>query len=298
MPRRRAAPPARAGEPLTALARLIGEVDERVRLQQARVELATALQRHLLPPALPSLPGLRLAARYTPARDGLEVGGDWYDTFVMPDGSAAIAIGDVQGHDVEAVAFMGQVRTGLRAIASLSTDPGEILGRANDLFVSMGSALYATCCFLRFDTVGGHLALSRAGHVPLVWSSSDGRCGVVLEQGGLPLGIRAGERYPVTRRRLTQAGTIVLLTDGVVEGPSFPIEQGLERVSRVVHARPDATPDALAAEVIKVADLTGHSDDAAVLVVRYDGVPEPASTPLSEPRSLGMARPLRPADPL
>jgi serine/threonine protein phosphatase PrpC len=81
------------------------------------------------------------------------------------------------------------------------------------------------------------------------------------------------QKYPVTRRLLTKAGAFVLLTDGVVEGPAFPLERGLESVARIVRSGFDAAPDVLAARVISVANLTGHSDDAAVLVVRHDGNP-------------------------
>ncbi len=81
----------------------------------------------------------------------------------------------------------------------------------------------------------------------------------------------------MSRRPLPVAGAFVLLTDGVVEGPSFPIEAGLERVTEVVRAGvlagACADPGALATEVIKVADLTGHTDDAAVLVLCHDAAP-------------------------
>jgi serine phosphatase RsbU (regulator of sigma subunit) len=260
-------------ELLISLGRLVDHALDRIKYQRARVELAMALQRHMLPPALPKLPGLRIAARYTPSQDGLDVGGDWYDAFPMTDRSVGIAIGDVEGHDVEAIAFMGQVRTSLRALAGPTTDPGEVLSHANDLLLSMGCNRFATCCFLRFDPISGDLAFSRAGHVPMVWASADGRSGIALDHGGPPLGVVSGERYPVTRLRLLAAGSLVLLTDGVVEGPSYPIEEGLAEVARLVRAGYGDDPDDLAAEVVKVADLTGHRDDAAVLVVRYGGFP-------------------------
>lgn len=66
---------------------------------------------------------------------------------------------------------------------------------------------------------------------------------------------------------------MVLVTDGVVEGPSCPLEKGLDEVVQLVRGGYDGDPDLLAGEVIKVADLTGHRDDAAVLVVRYAGIP-------------------------
>ncbi|GAA0661121.1 PP2C family protein-serine/threonine phosphatase [Kitasatospora atroaurantiaca] len=270
MARRRPIRPASADDLLTELGRLTAQALERAELQQARVELAEALQRELLPGALPQLPGLRAAARYAPARHGLDVGGDWYDGFRLPGGALGFSIGDVQGHDVEAAAFMGQVRVGLRAVAAAAADPGEVLRQANELLLSMDCMLFATCSFLRFDPVGWELTDARAGHVPAVWATADGRSGVAEDAGGLPLGIRTGDAYPVTRRQLTTAGAFVLLTDGVVEGPSFPIGAGLDQVTRVVRAGVTADPDELAAEVIKVADLTGHTDDAAVLVLRHD----------------------------
>lgn len=265
-----------AGPPSEELLHLLGQVTgrimERIKLQQARVALAIELQRHMLPPELPGMPGLQTAARYLPAQTGLDIGGDWYDAFVLPDGALGFVIGDVQGHDVEAAAFMGQVRTGLRAVAGATTDPGDVLGRANNLLLSMSSDLLATCAFLRFDPDTGELAGSRAGHVPAIWATATGS-EVLLDPGGLPLGVYPDQQYPVTRRRLDQVGAFVLITDGVVEGPTYPIEQGLARVAALVGSAYDADADDLATEVLSVADLTGHADDAAVLVLRHDGGP-------------------------
>ncbi|NLU69908.1 PP2C family protein-serine/threonine phosphatase [Streptomyces sp. HNM0574] len=272
MPRRRPDQPASTDDLLSRLGRLTSQARQGVELQRARVELAEVLQREMLPGKLPELPGLRVAARYTPARDGLDIGGDWYDCFALPDGSLGFTIGDVQGHDVEAAAFMGQIRIGLRAVASTApdADPGEVLGRANDLLQSGADDLFATCSFYRFDPVRRVLESARAGHIATVWATVDGRYGTDEDEGGLPLGIQPGETYPVTRRELTTPGAVVLLTDGVVEGPSFPLEEGIERVARVVASLPGGDPDELASEVMTVAEHTGHSDDAAVLVLRHD----------------------------
>jgi serine phosphatase RsbU (regulator of sigma subunit) len=103
-----------------------------------------------------------------------------------------------------------------------------------------------------------------------VWATVDGRSGISEDAGGLPLGILAGPQYPVTRHRLTTPGAFVLLTDGVVEGPSFPIEEGLDTVVRLVVSRAAASADALADAVLQAAERTGHEDDAAVLVLRHD----------------------------
>ncbi|MFB6984949.1 PP2C family protein-serine/threonine phosphatase [Streptomyces sp. NPDC056178] len=269
MNRRRPPRAASAGELLTTLQQLTSRARREVEVHQARVELAEALQREMLPPALPALPGLQTAARYMPARSGLDIGGDWYDGFVLPDGALALAIGDVQGHDVEAAAFMGQIRIAMRAIAATAADPGEVVGRTNDLLLSVNSGLFATCTFVRIDPVTRELHSARAGHVAAVWATADGQYGCTTDEGGLPLGIQAGERYPVTRRRLTGPGAFVLVTDGVVEGPSFPVDEGLDAVMRLVVSRAAGDADELADAVLRAAERTGHRDDAAVLVLRH-----------------------------
>ncbi|WP_377272724.1 PP2C family protein-serine/threonine phosphatase [Peterkaempfera sp. SMS 1(5)a] len=270
MTRRRPSAPDNAEETLLTLGSLVDQALERIKLQRARVDLAVALQRHMLPPELPDLPGLQFAARYVPARNGLEVGGDWYDVFPMADGSIGVVIGDVQGHDVDAVAVMGQVRAALRAVAGISGNPGEVLSGANDLLIALGCGLFATCTLLRVGTPDGSLSGSRAGHVPTVWATRDGSSGTLLGACGPPLGILHGAQYPVIRRHMgtSEEAVLVLLTDGVVEGPHFSLDEGLERVRQVVTSDLDADPETMASRVIKVADLTGHTDDAAVLVVR------------------------------
>ncbi|MBM7440363.1 PP2C family protein-serine/threonine phosphatase [Streptomyces sp. HB132] len=270
MNRRRTPRSASAEDLLSTLQHLTARARREVELHQARVELAQALQRNMLPTALPGFPGLRTAARYAPARDGLDIGGDWYDGFLLPDGALALAIGDVQGHDVDAAAFMGQVRIAMRAIAGSAADPGDLMRRTNDLIISMDSALFATCSFLRLDPLTRELQSARAGHVAAVWATADGRSGVTADAGGLPLGVEPHQHYPVTRRVLDAEGAFVLLTDGVVEGPSMTIDDGLDRIRRLVSAHYRADAEELADRVLHAAVFTGHEDDAAVLVLRHE----------------------------
>ncbi|MET9906926.1 PP2C family protein-serine/threonine phosphatase [Streptomyces sp. NPDC006476] len=264
-------------ELLARLGSLTARARELAELQRSRVELAVALQRGMLPRDLPSAHHLRLAVRYAPAYHGLNVGGDWYDAFTMPDGRIGLSIGDVQGHNIEAAAFMGQVRVTLRALASVASEPGELLARTNDLLLSLGTDLFATCTFIRLDPATGALESARAGHVPHIWATADGKSGVAEDEGGPPLGILDGVRYPVTRHRITPGGVLVLVTDGVVEGPSLSVDEGLDQVARLagIAAVAGMPADPLAAAVMKVAERVGHEDDAAVLVVTHD---DPAAT--------------------
>lgn len=260
-------------ELLTRLGALTAQARAQAEMQRSRVELAIALQRGMLPRDLPVARRLHLAVRYAPACQGLNVGGDWYDAFTLADGRIGLSIGDVQGHNIEAAAFMGQVRAGLRALASVTSEPGEILARTNELLLSLGSDLFATCTFIRLDPCAGVLESARAGHLPCVWATADGKSGVATDEGGPPLGIQAGVSYPVTRYELTTGGMFVLLTDGVVEGPCLRLEEGLDQVRRLAGAAAAAgmDVDTLAASLIKGAERVGHDDDAAVLVVGLDG---------------------------
>ncbi|MDG9719442.1 PP2C family protein-serine/threonine phosphatase [Streptomyces sp. DH24] len=260
-------------ELLARLGSLTAQAREQAERQRSRVELAIALQRGMLPGEMPTVPGFHLAMRYSPAFSGLNVGGDWYDAFLLPDGRIGLSVGDVQGHTIDAAAFMGQVRVGLRALASVTSEPGELLTRTNDLLISLGGDLFATCTFMRLDPVSGVLESARAGHTPSVWATADGKSGVSDDEGGPPLGVLAGITYPVTRYRLTTGGVFVLLTDGVVEGPALSIDEGLDQVMRLagIAAVAGLTADSLAAAVIKNAERVGHEDDAAVLVVAHDG---------------------------
>ncbi|MER5753346.1 PP2C family protein-serine/threonine phosphatase [Streptomyces sp. NPDC002088] len=271
MPHKR--PTGDADELLTRLGSLTAQARERAEVQRSQVELAIALQRDMLPGELPAAPGFRVAARYVPACHGLNVGGDWYDAFMLPDGRIGLSIGDVQGHNIEAAALMGQVRVGLRALASVTSEPGELLARTNDLLLSLGTDLFATCNFMRLDPATGEIESARAGHIPCVWATADGKSGITGDEGGPPLGIQEGMEYPTTRYRLTTGGVFVLLTDGVVEGPSLNVDDGLGHVVRLAGIAAVAGMDAepLAAALIKVSELVGHEDDAAVLVVRHDG---------------------------
>ena len=271
--------PAPDGEELLArLASLTTQARELAELRRSQVELAIALQRDMLPADLPAVPGFHLAACYAPAYAGLNVGGDWYDAFELPDGRVGLSVGDVQGHAIDAAAFMGQIRVGLRALASVTSEPGDLLAWTNDLVLSLNKDLFATCTFIRFDPATGVLESARAGHIPCVRATADGRAEVCQDEGGPPLGVLEGAEYPVTRYRLTAGGVLVLVTDGVVEGPSLGIDDGLDRVVRLAGLAAVAGMDAqsLAAAVLKNAELIGHEDDAAVLVVGHGG---PAVTP-------------------
>ena len=132
-------------------------LEARAALMRQTMELAEehrvkeSLQRAVLPARLPLVAGVELSARYLPADMPSLVGGDWYDAFGLPDGSLAVATGDVVGHDLDAAATMGQVRNALRAYAFSDDSPAGVLARLNRLITGLGDNGLATALFGRLD---------------------------------------------------------------------------------------------------------------------------------------------------
>ncbi|MFE5815652.1 SpoIIE family protein phosphatase [Streptomyces sp. NPDC056479] len=252
------------------LADLAGQALRRIRLQQARVELATALQQTMLPTLPEHLPGLEVAARYRPSRDGLDIGGDWYDAFVTPDGTVALEIGDAQGHDVDAAAFMGQVRSFMRGIAAREPHPAAVLTCTNELLVTMGAARFASCTMLHLDPRDGRVTGASAGHVPVLYACRDGSHSIRELAGGPVLGVVPDTEYREETFTLDEDSALVMVTDGVVEGPGLTLEAGLERAGTLAGA---ALYDGLNTEetadrILDAAVAVDHLDDVAVLVIR------------------------------
>ncbi|MFE4995989.1 SpoIIE family protein phosphatase [Streptomyces mirabilis] len=252
------------------LADLAGQALRRIRLQHARVELATALQKTMLPTLPAHLAGLEVAARYRPSRDGLDIGGDWYDAFVMPDGAVALEIGDAQGHDVDAAAAMGQVRASIRAIAAHEPDPATVLTRTNELLVTMGAARFSSCTLLHIDPDDGQVTGTSAGHVPLLCARKDGSHSIHELAGGPVLGVVPDTEYREETFTLDEDSTLVMVTDGLVEGPGLTLEAGLERAGTLAGA---VLHDGLNTEqtvdrILDAAVAVDHLDDVAVLVIR------------------------------
>ncbi|MGW7594365.1 PP2C family protein-serine/threonine phosphatase, partial [Streptomyces rubiginosohelvolus] len=255
---------------MTTLAELAGQALRRIRLQQAHIELSTALQQSMLPTLPEHLPGLKIAARYQSSRYGLDIGGDWYDAFLLPDGAVALEIGDAQGHDVDAAAFMGQVRSSMRAITTHEPGPGAVLTRTNELLVTMDAPRFASCTMLRVDPCDGQVIGTSAGHVPLLLARDDGSHEVRTLSGGPVLGVVPETDYPEETFTLERNTALVLVTDGVVEGPGLTLEAGLERAGTLAgqalhdHLDVEATAD----RILDAAVAVDHLDDVAVLVIR------------------------------
>ncbi|WP_367324892.1 SpoIIE family protein phosphatase [Streptomyces sp. HUAS ZL42] len=255
---------------LTATAALVGQALKRAHAHDAEQELATMLQRSLLPRRLPELPGGTAVARYLPAKRGLQVGGDWYDVIALSEDRVALVIGDVQGHSAGAATIMGQMRTAVRAYAVEGHPPDVVVSHANRLLVGMETDLFATCCYVELDMEEGNTLFVRAGHLAPLIRHPDGRTEEVQVEGGLPLGISAEAEFPMTALALTPGTVLALVTDGLVEAADLPLDEGMHR-TRAALAAADPVDPGLIADAL-LGDAGRREDDVALLLMRYDGM--------------------------
>jgi anti-anti-sigma factor len=227
---------------------------------------AVALQRSLLPSALPSLPGTEMAARYVPG--GGPVGGDWYDVFTLPSGELGVVIGDVAGSGLRAAVIMGRMRSALRAYALEAGDPADVLGRLDRKMQHFEPGALATVLYAIFDPGLSRVRISSAGHFPPV-VAFPGQPAVLAEVApDLLIGVDPGVRRQSSALELPPGALICFYTDGLVERRDRPIDDGLELLRQVVEPEP---PDAACASVMgALAGGEPPGDDIALLVLRRE----------------------------
>ena len=248
----------------------VGVALEAARLLTAQREVATVMQRSLLPP-VPQVEGLSLAARYSPAARGLDVGGDWYDAFPVPAG-LLVVVGDASGHDVAAAARMADLRNLLRAHAvDRGQGPAATLARLESTAHALGLDASATCVVGLLARTGPvtSFSWSSAGHLPPVLLRA-GRAELLETPAELMLGVTVDSPRSDHREALDAGDVLVLCTDGLVEGRTSSLDEGLERLRRAVQHLGTTDPDRLA-EGLLLELGTRAGDDVALLVVRVDG---------------------------
>ncbi|MBW3606368.1 MAG: SpoIIE family protein phosphatase [Actinobacteria bacterium] len=257
------------------LARRASMVIEHARLHRVQRRASETLQASLLT-ELPSMPGLSLCARYRPALEGVDVGGDWYDAFPLDGGATAIAIGDVMGHDLAAAARMGQLRNMLRTLArDRPSVPSELLRRVDRVADGLGVEALATCVFGVIGPAGPtggarRLRWSSAGHLPPVVLRHDGTCRLLDGSDDLMLGVDPDVAREDSEVLLHPGDTVILVTDGLVETRAGSLDDGLTQLRRnATRAAADALED-LCEELITSMSARANNDDVAVIAVRVD----------------------------
>jgi serine phosphatase RsbU (regulator of sigma subunit)/DNA-binding response OmpR family regulator/anti-sigma regulatory factor (Ser/Thr protein kinase) len=242
---------------------------EHARSYERERGLVELLQDHLLPDRLPRIPGLAMAARYKPSERLAQVGGDWYDAILLPDGRLGLVIGDVVGHGIGAATLMAELRAALRAYAIAEpASPARAVASLNELVTATHGRLVATLLYMVVDDHGDGLRFASAGHPPPLIVSAAGTTRALAHRAAAPLGVAGHTIYEDFETELEAGGTLLVYTDGLIERRGEVIDAGLRRLGESLESAPSELEE-LCAHVLDCADDgSGLQDDTALVAVR------------------------------
>ena len=260
------------------LARRAALAVDNARLFQDRSHVARTLQRSLLPPHLPQIPGVEVAARYHAAGEGSDVGGDFYDVFRTGKDDWAILIGDVCGKGADAAALTALARYTVRAAAMQARKPSRVLTQLNEALVT--AAVPEHGLDLRFCTVaytrlrptenGVRVTSTAGGHPPPLILRQDGRVEVACRTGTL-IGVLPEVVLTDHSTELNQGDTLILYTDGVTEARGVSGDFGEEAFRELVSQCAGLDASSIAERIEStVLEFQGGNprDDIALIVIR------------------------------
>jgi PAS domain S-box-containing protein len=259
---------------------------DNTRLYEQQRRLAEGLQRSMLT-APPEPDHAEIVVRYRPAMVAAQVGGDWYDAFLQPSGATVLVIGDVVGHDTEAAAAMGQLRGMLRGIAYRDgVRPAEVLAELDAAIHGLQMGTMATAAIARLEQTAeekaaglSRLRWSNAGHPAPLLLHHDGR---IEELAGPRAELMLGVDPAATRTdsvvTVRRGSTLLLYTDGLVEGRDLPLDEGVARLRAALTELADEPLDRLCDAVIERLRPEGLQDDVALVAIRLhpEDRPRPA----------------------
>ena len=246
------------------------------RLYEQQRRLSETLQRSMLTEP-PEPDHAEIVVRYHPAIEAAEVGGDWYDAFLQPGGATVLVIGDVVGHDTEAAAAMGQLRGLLRGIAyRADAGPAEVLTGLDAAIEGLQLGTMATAAIARIEQTPeerrtGHTRLrwSNAGHPPPLVLHPDGRIEELAgERAELMLGVDPRARRSESTATVARGTTVLLYTDGLVEGRDLPLDEGMAQLRSALAELADRPLGELCDELIARLRPGGLQDDVALVALR------------------------------
>jgi PAS domain S-box-containing protein len=253
---------------------------DNARLYERERTTSRILQESLLPPHLPDIPGLEVAAMYLPFGDGIVVGGDLYDVFPVGDDRWLALIGDVSGHGPRAAAIGSSVRYTVRAAAMHSSSPSAIFDVVNQVLHDRADeGEFCTACLVELtrEDDGFRVVTSSAGHPLPVVLRADGTLDQLGAYGPLLGAFEDTSRLDVGGR-IARGDTVLMFTDGLEERRCAGAFFGDEAFRAVLRSSFGLTARALVErlrEALRDFGTDPLDDDVAVLAMRVGG-PDPS----------------------
>ena len=238
---------------------------ENARLYEQERAIARTLQRSLLAGDLPTDSRFAVETHYQ-AAPNLEVGGDWFDAFLITADKLAVSVGDVVGRGIDAATTMGQLRSAVRALASNEAGPANLLERLDRFVERVESARMATVAYAEISLATGEMTYACAGHLPPLLHEPAGAPRYLLGGRSAPLGSRAGRTGRVEQRiQLSPGGRLLLYTDGLIKRRNRPIDRGFEVLAREYARRRDAPLEGLTVGLADALAGRDHTDDVCMI---------------------------------
>jgi serine phosphatase RsbU (regulator of sigma subunit) len=254
-----------------AVAGRLAEALDAAWLADQQRAIAVTLQRALLPPALPTIPGIDLAARYWPA-GASHVGGDFYDVFALGEDRWALLIGDVCGKGPNAAAVTSIARHTVRAAARHGAGAGDVMTWLNEAVLQSNRDLFCSACYGTLTARAGRwqLATTAAGHPLPIVATPAGT--VPLGRPGPVLGV-LDTVAPTTNEIELHAGDVVVFyTDGITDlRPPYGIgDAELAQVIDDLRSEPtaDAVADGIHRSLLRRVSDQSRQDDVALVVLK------------------------------
>jgi PAS domain S-box-containing protein len=249
-----------------SLASQVTSVIERARALDEQSTISHLLQHSLLPDRLGELPGIRVAARYVAASEVAEVGGDFYDVVRLDGKRLALAIGDVQGHDMTAAMVMGGLRSALRSYLLITQNPAEVLRLVDRYAIEQSNTRLATTCLAIVDVEAHTIEIASAGHPLPFLTHEGGSAGPLTVRPGPPLGVGGGDFY-AARHALSTVGSLAFFTDGLIDEGKIGADERLRILTSLLEQDRSADPEVVADSIVRRLTISGaRDDDLAVLV--------------------------------
>ncbi|TMR91532.1 PP2C family protein-serine/threonine phosphatase [Nonomuraea basaltis] len=248
--------------------------ESRRQLLEAREQAAEerhvmlALREAILPdPACPpDLRHTRIAVRYVPAEKTANLGGDWFEAAPAPDGRLLLAIGDVSGHGLPAIARMAQLRHALVGLAMTGRPANRLLDWLNELVLHQLKDTTATAIIGHLDPETRVFAWSQAGHMAPILVR-DGAAGRLDQPKGVLLGATSGRPYELATTRLLPGDLLLMFTDGLVERRTRDIDVGLDLALAAARDVPGRDLEAGLDRLLSDIGGPNPEDDACLLAV-------------------------------